>query len=148
MFLFLPLETTIFERQQKSALNIMHYLFEKNIDINATNHAGQTALIIVCQSMRERWAMKELIKAPNIDLNHKDMFGKTALIYLAEKRVPSPIKRSLQLLIEAGADPELGDNSGLTPLVILQNRPDQNPGIQEAINYLRDAIVQKYAPKK
>ncbi|MFN0279662.1 MAG: TonB family protein [Pyrinomonadaceae bacterium] len=105
-------------------------------DINAFYETGATPLMEAAKDGTSDEVKKILKDKPKVDI--KDQYGWTSLMYAADapKRIPnfasrglalgttrSPVKEelnleSLKLLLEAGADPNVNDRRGITPLMI------------------------------
>jgi len=93
-------------------INMIQFLCEKGIDINAQNDKGQTALVYVISKEEEMFSanreekkklqediIKELLKY-GADINKKDNFGNTALTHAVYRGKTGVTK----LLLENGAD--------------------------------------------
>jgi hypothetical protein len=141
------------------------FLFDflsKNSDINATNNDGMTALMFVCSnslsSKNTTICINELSRNPKHNINQQDLKGNTALMYLVGENAvyyntedvnSVSIATGINDLINTGADPEIANFAGTTPLQALLQAPNQDSQeIQEAIVVLKEAIAQKYIQKK
>lgn len=135
---------------------LQSYLLEQpGIDINLPNKQGQTALMIAIHGRRipgHLPAIEFLKNYPQVNINQQDHEGNTALLIALQTSrliqnktvitpgvnifVPTYIKQNLtpkkfiiKALLDAGANPKLANNEGLTPL-------------QAAINTNNDKIIQ------
>ena len=83
---------------------VVRMLIAAGANVNSKDREGQNALFTI-----EEDALAELLKT-KIDLNARDNWGETALA--------SSVSYTLtRLLIKAGADPEIADKNGATPLM-------------------------------
>jgi len=130
-------------------------LIATGIDVNKTNSQGITALMLASKDQRTS-AIGALLKItspddqelnkfiqtlPTVNIDQQDLQGNTALLYsiiTTQRRGnlnPSTITEDL---LNAGADPELANFNGLTPLAAAQQ--NGNPAI---INLIQNAINKK-----
>ena len=95
-------------------------LIQENININQGNSHGITVL----QSATE-WPIHEhyyetLLNHPGISINQTNKHGETALLHSLINRkkhiMTNIFIHAIQALLTAGADPELKNNIGTTPL--------------------------------
>lgn len=115
-----------------------------SVNINLANNRGRTALMVATNPARQLL----LKKYQNININQQDHDGNTALLHALKTEetvagIPlsklawyntvtmfyNPSVQTVQLLLKYGADPELANFNGLTPL-------------QAAINTHNDQIIQ------
>ena len=132
----------------KAALNnnpMMQLLIKYGADVNKVNSKGLTALMLAAY-IKKVDAVQCLLNNPNIAINQQDKKGGTALMAAIDtrNRVMNKfiIKSIVKLLLDAGADPELANFAGLTPL-----QAAQQTGDQEVIDLIQDAIDKKYGKK-
>ena len=85
----------------------------QNADAKIYNSEGKTALIIACENEHSE-VVGKLIPSSNID--HRDNYGNTALMYACKNLVIRNI------LIEAGADINISNFYGWTPLLYGSSR--------------------------
>jgi len=110
-----------------SNLQCVKKLLEAGAKIMARNRSGETPLHIAC-TKGFGGAIAELLKA-GADTNIQDMYGETPLHKIALKNFKEETKRLLEgenpvqdfveltaLLVEAHANPNIGDASGFRPL--------------------------------
>jgi hypothetical protein len=77
------------------------------------------------------------VEKNKIDINQRDLDGNTALILAVERKLIS----SIEILLNAGVDPERANNIGQTPLQVAEET-----GNQEIITLIQDAIDKKHNP--
>lgn len=120
---------------------LMNRLIYYGADINFANNKGHTVLMYVIQK-DDIEAVKMVLSSPNININQQDKDGNTALM-LAVKNEQSYRKVIAQMLLDAGADPEIADFKGVTPL---EQAKDENIFGQndKVIAILKQAIRKKY----
>jgi ankyrin repeat protein len=91
-----------------------------NIDLSLKNNKGWTALIAGCNNDAPAYSSnKEIITkliSKGISINEKDNNGNTALNMLSNN-INDYTKLIIAILLEAGADPNIDDNIGDTPLI-------------------------------
>jgi hypothetical protein len=120
---------------QNDNILMIKYILEKGVKINQYNGYGITAL------MRAKTAMsiRLLCSMPNININQQDFDGNTALMHVIKwyhpRPIYSPFSIKIKILLAAGADPEIADNNGVTPLQAAQQTRDQ-----EIIDLIQNAI--------
>jgi ankyrin repeat protein len=96
-------------------LEILRLTLAAGADLKSTNRFGGTALIPACEKGHLE-NVRELLKTP-IDRNHVNRLGWTALMETAMKKNRGPVHTEItRLLLAAGADPNVPDHEGLTPL--------------------------------
>lgn len=88
--------------------DIVELLIESGAAVNARDSGGNTPLILGAQN-GHYGVMKSLIKA-GCDINMANNEGISALHYTCHKA------RGFQILLDAGADPDVRDTSNITPL--------------------------------
>ncbi|KXS17211.1 ankyrin [Gonapodya prolifera JEL478] len=65
---------------------------------------------------RNNHAITSLVAIQDLPLNARDVFGATALMYLLRRR-PDLVAADLELVLDAGADRDIPDITGTTPLM-------------------------------
>jgi ankyrin repeat protein len=96
-------------------LEILRLTLAAGADLQSTNRFGGTALIPACEKGHLE-NVRELLKT-KIDVNHVNRLGWTALMETAMKRGRGPAHTEItRLLLAAGANPNLPDHQGVTPL--------------------------------
>jgi uncharacterized protein len=96
-------------------LEILRLTLVAGADLKSTNRFGGTALIPACEKGHLE-NVRELLKT-SIDLNHVNRPGWTALMETAMKKNRGPVHTEItRLLLAAGANPNVPDHQGLTPL--------------------------------
>jgi uncharacterized protein len=90
-------------------------------DLTRTNRYGGTALIPACERGHVE-VVRELL-ATDIDVDHVNRLGWTALLEAVMLGDGGPVHQEIVgLLIEAGADVNLPDGEGVTPLAHARGR--------------------------
>ena len=105
---------------------IIQALINKGIDVNSTTTAGVTPLLAAIVTNKK--AAAKLLLASGARLNDKDKVGRSAIFYSANAKIDPEIA---QMLIEKGADINVMDNNGFTPLSLAAAR-----GNTEAVKVL------------
>ncbi len=96
-------------------LEILRMTLAAGADLKSTNRFGGTALIPAAEKGHVE-NVRELLKT-KIDVNHVNNLGWTALMETAMKKGRGPVHAEItRLLLAAGADPNLADKKGVTPL--------------------------------
>ena len=101
--------------------NINILLIEPRINYNAVDYQGFTPLIKACASQSYD-AVKAFMRSNEIKINFQDKIGNTALHYLCEDE-----KFDIAIeLIKNGADIEIKNNEGKTPLDLIKTEDIKN----------------------
>jgi hypothetical protein len=96
-------------------LEILRLTLAAGADLKSTNRFGGTALIPAAEKGHVE-NVRELLKT-KIDVNHVNRLGWTALMETAMKKGRGPMHTEItKLLLAAGANPNLPDHQGVTPL--------------------------------
>ena len=96
-------------------LEILRLTLAAGADLKSTNRFGGTALIPAAEKGHVE-NVRELLKT-KIDVNHVNRLGWTALMETAMKHGRGPVHLEItRLLLAAGANPNLPDHQGVTPL--------------------------------
>lgn len=96
-------------------LEILRLTLAAGADLKSTNRFGGTALIPACEKGHLE-NVRELLRT-KIDVNHVNRLGWTALMETAMKKGRGPVHTEIaRLLLAAGANPNLPDHQGVTPL--------------------------------
>ncbi|KAJ4962140.1 hypothetical protein NE237_022079 [Protea cynaroides] len=117
-------------------------------DIDAVDEYGRTALLFVAGLGSE--GCVRLLAGAGASLDHRDNSGGLTALHMAAGYVKPGVARAL---VELGADPEVEDDRGRTPLdlarEILQVTPKGNPmqfarrlGLENVIKVLEEAIYE------
>src|SRR6185295_12274471 len=93
-------------------------------NINQTNFTGNTAL-----SYADISVMPLLVARADLNINQQDAGGNTALLkeiknYFVDDEENNLILDKITILLDAGADPELTNNKGHTPLQAAEETGD------------------------
>ena len=126
--------TPLMQAASSDNYSIIQILLNGGADITKTDVNGNTALIIAV-NLSHIEAIECLLNNPHIIINQQNNSGYTALLIALFRGRKSIIK----LLLDAGADPELANYEGLTPL-----QAAQQTGNQEVIDLIQDAIRNKH----
>ncbi|PYI55968.1 hypothetical protein DLM86_08240 [Paenibacillus flagellatus] len=103
-------------------LDILKLAIEAKADTKLTNRYGGTALIPACERGHVE-VVKELLERSGIDVNHVNHLGWTGLLEAIVLSDGGPRHQAIvRLLIEHGADVNLADKDGVTPLQHAQKR--------------------------
>ena len=103
--------TSLMKASINSHVRIVELLLRFGASPKLTNNRGENALTLAC--MQENYAICERLLIAKGDVNYKDMNGRTPLLKAAQYNSNSKI---LELLLKYGANPEIADSDGNTPL--------------------------------
>jgi len=96
-------------------LEILRLTLAHGADLTSTNRFGGTALIPAAEKGHVE-NVRELLKT-KIEVNHVNDLGWTALMEVSMKKGRGPGHTEIaRLLLAAGADPNIADKKGVTPL--------------------------------
>ena len=96
-------------------LEILRLTLKAGADLKSTNRFGGTALIPAAEKGHVE-NVRELLKT-SVDVNHVNNLGWTALIESVMRKRRDPVYTEIvRILLAAGANPNLPDHQGLTPL--------------------------------
>ena len=105
-------------------LAILRLTLAAGADLKSTNRFGGTALIPACEKGHLE-NVRELL-GTKIDVNHVNRLGWTALMETAMKKNRGPVHAEItRLLLAAGANPNLPDHQGVTPLAHAERAGNQ-----------------------
>ena len=100
-------------------LEILRLTLAAGADLKSTNRFGGTALIPAAEKGHIE-NVRELLKT-KIDVNHINNLGWTALMEASMKKKRGPVHTEIvRLLLAAGANPNIPDHKGVTPLAHAQ----------------------------
>ena len=122
-----------------SAAKIKWLLNSNAVDVNCANKFGLTPLM-ECAINAQPTTVALLCNYPSININQKNNNGETALMLVC--KYSSTLKfnlNNMNILINAGADLEIANNKGETPLQVVELYENQN-----AIDLIKDAIDKKH----
>jgi len=115
-------------------VDIVKLTIDAGTNIRETNRHGGTALIPAAERGHVE-VVKELVGRTDIDVNYRNDLGWTALLEaIVLGNGSENHKQIVQLLIDHGADVNMADRDGVTPLEHAENR-----GFKEIANMLRVA---------
>lgn len=117
--------------------SIIPTLLKHEANINKANSNGNTVLMIVAYHNKIE-TVQYLLSYPNIAVNQQNKQGETALI----DAIVAENQSIIELLLDAGANPKIANNNGLTPLELAEQMGDQ-----EIIKLLKDAIARQHGEK-
>ena len=115
-------------------LDILKLANDAGADPAVTNRYGGTALIPACERGHVE-IVRYLLEQSDVDVDHVNRLGWTGLleaIILSDGGPPH--QEIVRILIAHGADPDLADGEGVTPLAHARNR-----GYSEIVQMLIDA---------
>lgn len=93
---------------------IVHELLaDPNIDVNAQDADGETALMMACGRGYSRSVLDELLRHPDTDANLRSNDGRTAIMIAAVDNCDGALK---ELLLHAKLDINAKDNEGSSKL--------------------------------
>ena len=103
-------------------LDILRLANEAGADPTITNRFGGTALIPACERGHVA-VVRYLLEASDVDVNHVNRLGWTGLLEAIILSDGGPAHQAIvALLIEHGADVNLADGDGVTPLAHARSR--------------------------
>lgn len=132
---------------QNNNISMIKYLLDKGVNVNQCNGRGTTALM----RSRKTLSIRLLCSAPDININQQDFDGDTALMYAIKtyaahvliletaSTLVDPTTIRVKILLAAGADPEIADNNGVTPLQAAQQTENQ-----DIIDLIQNAIDERH----
>jgi ankyrin repeat protein len=122
-----------------SAAKIKWLLNSHAVDVNCANKFGLTPLM-ECAINAQPATVALLCKYPSININQKNNNGETALMLVCKySGTPKFNLNNMNVLINAGADLEIANNKGETPLQVVEMYENQ-----KAIDLIKGAITKKH----
>ena len=122
-------------------------LCDQGADLNFTYNT-RIPNFFITPLMIARWSgiLNNLCSMKNkgLDINQRNNKGETALMMALKE---SHVSSTFFTLLKEGADPEIADNNGLTPLQFLQEKEPNQFYVKEAIEKIQDAIRKKHEKK-
>ncbi|KPC96461.1 ankyrin repeat domain-containing protein [Streptomyces albus] len=116
------------------SVRMARVLLEAGPDLGLTNRFGGTSLIPASERGHVAY-VREVLERTSIEVDHVNRLGWTALLEAVILGDGGPDHRKVvALLLDHGADPELADKDGVTPLEHARRR-----GFDEIARLLRDA---------
>jgi ankyrin repeat protein len=101
--------------------DILRMALEAGADVKSTNRYGGTALIPAAHHGHPETVA--ILLLTRIDRNHVNKLGWTALLEAVILGDGGPTyERIVRMLVKAGADPNIADRDGVTPLAHARNR--------------------------
>lgn len=123
--------------------NMLKLLLEKGANINGCNVHEFTPLKLSTESPIHPRRYKKLLNHPSLNINQQNKHGESALLRCLVRRKCAPSMIFIVMiirLIKAGADPELANNDGVTPIKVARRLGDVL-----LINIIQEAIDKKHA---
>ena len=111
-----PILQTINEEELKNQKDILKFLIKNGADVNISYSSGMTPLIACCKytnNYKNSLPLIKILVENGANINAQDSHGNTALHY-AIKYSDTP--QSVKYLIEHGADMDIENDSGWTPI--------------------------------
>ena len=106
----------------EGCLEVLRVLIAHGASTKKTNRYGGSALIPAAHHGHVE-VVRELLDNTNINVNHVNRLGWTALIEAVILSDGGPKHQQIvRLLLEAGADPELPDRDGMSPLQLAKSK--------------------------
>jgi ankyrin repeat protein len=103
-------------------LDIVRLAIAAGASARLTNRFGGTALIPAAERGHVE-VVRELLETSDVDVNHVNNLGWTALLEAIVLSNGGPRHQQIvRLLLEHGADPNLADGDGVTPLAHARQR--------------------------
>jgi hypothetical protein len=142
-------KTVLMYAAEKLDVQLFNFLLEQGADINFANNRGVTALMVAAESgsSYDSYAgfQKLIANHENFNINQQDAQGNTALMYALMTLHDDT--RVVKSLIDLGADPELANFAGDTPLAYITKSWDLFDNKDAIIALLKQAIERKYENK-
>jgi hypothetical protein len=121
-------------------VKIESLLATNRVNINYQNAYNETALIACAYTNDNPTVLQLLCKSPNIHINLQDNHGNTALMATCLSKKNKNLQSAcIFILLYEGANPEIANNKGKTPLDIHK----EVKSLQDAIQKRRDARIQE-----
>ena len=105
-----------------SSLSAGKSLIAAGANVNEANAEKQTLLMLVVQHNYADEVAMFLEAGARTSINARDSQGRTALMYVRSQSYRDESTRIIGLLLEAGADVNVADNDGQTPLMLLSTQ--------------------------
>lgn len=115
------LDSPLLLAEAKGTLKILKLILQANPDFSLYNRFGGTVLIPACE--RGYVEVVKLLLKTKVDVDHVNHLGWTALleaIVLSDGGLRH--QEIVKLLVDAGADVNIGDHDGITPLQHAQQK--------------------------
>ena len=113
-----------------------------NINMINTEGIKMTALMFAARYKHNQIVF--LLRCPNLNINQQDLQGNTALMHYFASDLPRYLPYSIVLIfLDAGADPELANFAGQTPLQAAQQLGNE-VNADLIINLIQYAINEKH----
>lgn len=93
-------------------IEIIEMLIKKGADLTKAKGRHGTSILMIAIRAKQTKIVRFLIEKSLLDVNYQNAYGGTALIYASSLFYTNILK----LLLNAGADPNLANNSDTTPL--------------------------------
>lgn len=100
--------------------DIMHALFDHQVDPNQTDTRGATAFHAAAAA--GQWQAMRLLLARGADIDARAANGETPLHYAARVAAGSGRLETLKFMLELGVNSQVRDNTGLTALESVRDR--------------------------
>lgn len=123
-------DTLLIRAVRRADLDVINYLLDANANPNITNNYGNNALIVAANHRRPRVAKALIAKGVTLNVQNRD--GNTAVIVAIQSVQPEQEKNEkrsvkaryevVEVVLKAGANPNLKNKNGKTALQIAQSR--------------------------
>lgn len=129
-------------QQPNSAMSTIQDLIQQGIDFSFTYTLEGSQPLMPLMSFIMKPKVLEMV-IQYADINQQNIYGNTLLLLILQRINPPLIPTIIERIFNLGADPEIANNKGLTPLQVAKNL-----GYNEAAEIIQNAIEKKYSKKE